>query len=88
MREKGVYFNFGFLIAALASILLLFMPYARINDSNGTTFTIIGSNVGVGIMIFILTVTGFVFSFIAEKGFDLVANFWGTAPDGAAPQAA
>ena len=67
MREKGVYFNFGFLIAALASILLLFMPYARINDSNGTTFTIIGSNVGVGIMIFILTVTGFVFSFIKRK---------------------
>ena len=67
MREKGVYFNFGFLIAALASILLLFMPYARINDSNGTTFTIIGSNVGVGIMIFILTITGFVFSFIKRK---------------------
>ena len=67
MREKSVYFNFGFLIAALACILLLFMPYARINDANSTTFTIISSNAAVGIFIFILTILGFVFSFIKRK---------------------
>ena len=67
MREKSVYFNFGFLIAALACILLLFMPYARINDAKNTTFTIFSSNVAVGIFIILLTILGFVFSFIKRK---------------------
>ena len=67
MRAKGMIFNIGFLICALASIIILFMPYAKLSESNNSSYTIIVAYPFLGITIFLLTVVGFIFSFIKRK---------------------
>jgi hypothetical protein len=67
MREKGMIFNFAYIVFALACVLLVFIPVATMTDKDMTKYTIISYRLSTGLMIIILAVLAFVFSFFKRQ---------------------
>ena len=67
LSDKGLIFNIAYLIFAAISVILLFVPFAILTDRDKTRYTIMNSNIGIGVTIVALAVLGFVFSFVKRK---------------------
>ena len=67
MKAKGMLFNFAYIVFALISVLLLFVPVASLTDKDMTKYSIVSYRLSTGLMVILLAVLAFVFSFLKRQ---------------------